>query len=243
MKQLTEVEKRLKNLSKKHTPGKWKPESYIGKYDSKYLFLNLKVPFVRKAQKEGYSFSNLSFDKQFRIWTDIWHKTKYFEVALSAAHFINQSPVEELYPHKRELVKWQRQVDNWALSDEMSNCYSRLLEFNQKEILPFFECWNNSNNPWEVRQSLVGLLFYSRFRRKVLSCSKILKFLKPHLEHPHYYVQKAVGWTLREAWNIYPDETMNFMKKHAKAIPPAGWTAATEKLSAAEKKQLQVLRK
>lgn len=243
MKELAEVEHRLRMLSKKNDPGKWKPESYIGKDVSKYLFLNLKVPFVRKAQREGYSFSHLSFNEQFKIWTQIWHETEYFEVALSAAHFINQSSVVDLYPHQKNLIKWQKQVDNWALSDEMSNCYSRLLEFNQKETLPFFEFWNKSKNPWEVRQSLVGLLFYSRFRSKTLSCSKILNFIKPHFDHPHYYVQKAVGWTLREAWNVYPGQVMNFMKQNAKKIPPAGWTAATEKLSSTEKKQLQTLRK
>tara|TARA_Y100000768_G_scaffold388224_1_gene382871 strand:- start:1472 stop:2215 length:744 start_codon:yes stop_codon:yes gene_type:complete len=241
--ELDEVEKRLKALSRIHKPGQWKPESYVGNNSSRYTFLNLRVPKIRKAMQEGYSFSNLSFDHQFKIWTYIWNQTEYFEVALSALHFVNKSPVEDLFKHYKKLLIWQNKVDNWGHSDELSNAYARLLEYQPKEIFPAFEKWNQSDNPWKVRQSLVGLFFYSRFRTKYISSRIVLKFIKPHLNHSHYYVQKAVGWTLRECWNVYPEVTFNFMKKNAKAIPPAGWTAATEKLNQKDKKELMTIRK
>ena len=243
MKELREVEERLKKLSKKKTPGQWKAESYIGKESSRFLFLDLKVPHIRNAQKEGYSFSEIPFKDELMIWTAIWNQTKYFEVALSATHFLNKVPAEVLNSHHKIIMTWQKKVDNWAHSDEMSNCYSRLLEFNKKEIMPYFEKWNKAKNPWDIRQSLVGLLFYSRFRKKVLPCKKILSFLTPHFSHSHYYVQKAIGWTLRECYNLYSKETLNYMKKYAKLIPPPGWTAATEKLSKRDKDALILLRK
>lgn len=243
MKELKEVETSLLKLGKKHKPGKWKPESYVGKNVSKFLFINLKVPFIRQDLKQGYSFSQQSFSEQWPIWNSIWKKTRYFEVALTAAHFVNSCSNDEIFSVKEELLNWQNRVDNWAHSDELSNCYSRLLEINQSQLLPQFKTWNTSTNPWEVRQSLVGLLFYSRFRNKCLPSSKILKFIKPHLEHPHYYVQKGVGWTLRECWNLYPETTFQFMTKNAQKIPPAAWTAATEKLSSQDKNILRKIRK
>ena len=237
-----EVEETLRKLSKKHRPGRWIPEDYIGAGESTYAFLNLKVPYIRKQQKDGYSFSSRSIEDQWKIWDYIWLHTSYFEAALSAAHFINARPISELYNKRKRLLRWQKRVDNWALSDELSQCYARLLEHDKSGMLPNFQAWNQSRNPWEKRQSMVGLLYYSRFRTKVLSCSKILGFIRPHLDDPHYYVQKAVGWSLRECWNIYPQQTMKFLKKHATEIPSGGWTAATEKLSKEDKNQLKILR-
>lgn len=242
MKEQREVEYQLKKLSKKHKPGRWNPESYIGAGMSKFTFLNLKVPHIRQNQKIGYSFANKPIQEQWKIWSYIWKNTSYFEVALSATHFVNSRSIDELYQNKKNLLQWQKRVDNWALSDELSNCYSRLLEFENSQILPKFEVWNRSANPWDKRQSMVGLLFYSRFRNKVLPCSKILSFVEPHLDDSHYYVQKAVGWTLRECWNVYPDKTMKFLQKHASKIPVGGWTAATEKLSKQAKDQLKLMR-
>ena len=242
MNEQQEVEHELLLLSKQHKPGRWIAEDYIGAGNSKFVFLNLKVPHIRQRQKDGYTFSSKSFEQQWKIWTYIWKNTSYFEVALSATHFINSRSIEELNKKRKQLLQWQKRVDNWALSDEMSNCYSRLLEHNKSDILPKFETWNTSKNPWERRQSMVGLLFYSRFRNKHLPCSKILSFIEPHLCDSHYYVQKAVGWTLRECWNVYPDQTMKFMKKHAAQIPTGGWTAATEKLSKKSKGELKQLR-
>ena len=239
---LNEVEFELLKLSKTYKPGRWIPEDYIGAGKSKFIFLNLKIPYIRQRQKAGYAFSNKPIEEQWKIWIYIWKNTPYFEVALSAAHFVNSRSIEELYENRKYLLKWQNRVDNWALSDELSNCYSRLLENNKSEILPNYEVWNNSKNPWERRQSMVGLLFYSRFRNKVLPCSEILNFIQPHLNDTHYYVQKAVGWALRECWNIYPKETMKFLRKFACQIPPAGWTAATEKLSRESKHELKMLR-
>lgn len=243
MKELREVTEKLRCLSRKHKPGKWKPESYIGKDKSRYKFLNLKVPHVRQAMKEGYSFSKRSFHDQYPIWQKIWFESDIFEVSLSALHFLNNANIDNLCSVRAEIIRWQSLVDNWAFSDDLSNCYSKLLEQDRKFMSPHFESWNKSSNPWDVRQSLVGLLFYSRFRSRVLSSSKILGFIRPHLSHEHYYVQKGVGWTLRESWNVYPIQTYKFMKQNAHKIPSAGWTAATEKLSMKDKAELSRLRK
>ena len=249
MKELQEVEEKLKKLSKKlskkHSPGRWKPESYIGAGESNFVFLNLKIPHVRKAAKDGYSFSGSSLEQRWKIWNYIWKNSKYFEVVLSAAHFANAQPQDELIKNIDIVMNWIDRVDNWALSDELSNLCAKILEADRKKALPLLEQWGRSNNPWKKRQSMVGLLYYSRFRnpRKVLPFKKIISHIEPHLNDDHYYVQKAVGWTIRECWNLYPEKTYRFLLKNAKQIAPAGWTAATEKLEIKDKTALLKIRK
>lgn len=243
MKELKEVENHLILLSQKLAPSRWQAESYIGAGQSDYQFLNLKVPHIRQAAKTEYSFRKSNINRQWQIWNHIWNKTSYFEAALSAAHFASSRPLPEIWQHQDKLIQWQRRVDNWALSDELSSLYSRLLEGHRQSMLPVLKTWNASPLPWERRQSLVSLLFYSRLRTKALPPAKILSFVKPLINDEHYYVQKAVGWTLRECWNLYPEPTFSFMLKHAGKIPPAGWTAATEKLNKKDKSKLMAKRK
>ena len=239
MEELKEVENKLRKLKKGSTSSKWKSESYIGSEYSFHSFLNLKVPDIRNLQKQGYSFCGKPIHQQWEIWDYIWVNSNYFEAALAAVHFASARPIEELYLRRTLLINWVKRVDNWALSDELSKIYSMLLEYNQQQILPVFEGWNCSSNPWEKRQSMVGLLFYSRLRKRALPCKKILKFVEPHLEDSHYYVQKAVGWTFRECWNLYPAEVYSYLLKNVDRISAAAWTAATEKLPLEDKAKLK----
>ena len=62
------------------------------------------------------------------------------------------------------------------------------------------------------------------------------------MDHEHYYVQKGVGWTLREIGNVYPDEALAFLEANIGQLSAAAFTAATEKLSPAKKNRIKKLR-
>ena len=62
--------------------------------------------------------------------------------------------------------------------------------------------------------------------------------IKPHLQAPEYYLQKAVGWTLRECYNVYPAETTDFITKNLSNIHSDAWYAASEKMPKALKNKL-----
>jgi 3-methyladenine DNA glycosylase AlkD len=242
-KYLNEVHAELKKLKGAKQPSKFLPESYIGSEYNYYKYYNIRVPKIRALRKKGFSFSDSQIDEQWKIWSYIWEKSEIFELSLMAIHFVNKRPVEELFAHKKNLVKWVKRIDNWALSDEFSNVMAKLYEYKPKEFHSVFEKWNKSSCPWERRASMVGLQYYSRLRKKHVPYKTIIKMVNPHLGDKHYYVQKAVGWTLRECWNVYPKETYEYLKKNAHLIPSGGWTAATEKLSKVDKSKLIKLRK
>ncbi|MEO0335092.1 MAG: DNA alkylation repair protein, partial [Pseudomonadota bacterium] len=216
------------------------PEFYIG---SEYKYYNIRVPKIRALGKQGFSFSDQTIQDQWRVWDYIWNHSDVFELSLIAIHFVNKRPVEELYEHRKKLLKWIQRIDNWALSDEYSNVMAKLNEYRPKEFRATFLKWGRSKNPWERRASMVGLHYYSQLRKKYVSYKFIINQVDPHLKDDHYYVQKAVGWTLRECWNVYPDQTYKYLTKNAHLIPPGGWTAATEKLSKSDKSRLTKLRK
>lgn len=240
---LHEVESRLLALKKKGKPSKWKAEDYVGGGMSALTYLDLKIPLVRLEFNKGFTFSVLPSREQWPIWDYIWKNSKIFEVMLLASYWAASRPFAETFSNHKIMLSWLARVDNWAHSDELSAHYARFLEHAPAKILPVFKKWNRSPLPWFKRQSLVGLLFYSRMRKQSPKANLILEFIEKHIEDEHYYVQKAVGWTLRECWNVYPDLTFAYLKKNADRIPSAAWTAATEKLKARDKNILLKIRR
>lgn len=241
---LKEVEERLLHLqASTHDPSPWKPEDYIGGGQSQWTYLNLKIPLVRKVFHEGFSFSQLSPKEQWAIWDYIWFHSNIFEVMLLSAYFAGRQPVGELHKNRAVFLSWANRIDNWAHSDELSSHYSKLVEHYPKVYLPVLNRWSASKNPWLKRQSVVAPLYYARLRRTYPPLEFLIQHIHRHMDDDHYYVQKGVGWALRECWNVYPHPTFEYLKANAHRIPPAGWTAATEKLPANKKALLTKLRK
>jgi len=240
---LEEVEFKLLQLNSTPKPEKWMHKNYIGARQSQLKFLDLKIPQVRLIFKNGFSFSTLSIPKQWAIWDSIWKNSLIFEVMLFPLMFVDTRPISEIDQHDKKILRWIKRIDNWAHSDGLSKYYAHLLEYNCTKYFPIINKWSNSKNPWEIRQSLVSLFYYSSLRKKYIPFNKIIKIIDKHLHHPHYYVQKGVGWTLRESFNVYPQKTFKYISQHAQLINPVAWVAATEKLSPQEKRKVTLLRK
>jgi 3-methyladenine DNA glycosylase AlkD len=164
-------------------------------------------------------------------------------MSVALAWFDDRKQMEILVDYWPMLKKWSAQIDNWAHSDTLSGIYSRVLEQSPELAYSTLQKWNQSKNPWLRRLSIVSLFYYSSQRKKVLPLRKVLSLVEPQLDYEHYYVQKGVGWTLREAGNVYPKETFSFLEKNIRRLSPAAFSAATEKLTKQQKDRLKALRK
>jgi 3-methyladenine DNA glycosylase AlkD len=216
-------------------------KKYIG---TQYDFIGLSSPRQRLVFQTGHDFGHLSLSEQLNIWNSIWLHSNSFEALSQCLYFVSKHLNEFNRPELWKVTKgWTGKIDNWAHSDGLSAIYSYLLEVNAKEVYTQFKIWNHSSNPWERRQSVVGLLEYSKKRNKILPVSKLLPLVKSLLTDENYFVQKGIGWTLREIGNVYPEETWDFLLKHSGVISAVAFSPAVEKLSVKRKEELKALRK
>jgi 3-methyladenine DNA glycosylase AlkD len=239
---LKEVEKIIKTA-----PSKWvsKDVVFLKKYiGTQYDIKGLSIPAVRSIYKTGFSFSKLNIEDQIEIWDYIWQNSNLHE-ALSLAIFFWEKNIDKLdITNSWNCIKnWTAKIDNWAHSDGLSGLYSDLLEAKPKTVLPQLKKWSKSKNPWERRQSVVGLVHYHRKRNNILPYSVLIPFVENLLGDKDYFVQKGVGWALREIGNAYNKETFAFLKKHYAEISGVAFSVAAEKLNNKEKEELKALRK
>lgn len=214
-----------------------------GYVNTKRTLLGLTVPEQRAVAKRGFSFTAFPQAEIDSIWHSLAMQTEIFEVFSQALFYYEKRRDLRDLTHWQLLKQWVKRVDNWAHSDGLSSLYAQWHERYPNEVYQQFEQWNASKNPWEVRASLVGLFYYANSREIYPSFSKALRMVNGAFHHQDVYVQKGVGWCLREMYNIYPEQTYAFLLKQAREISPTAWQAATEKLSKADKQRLKSLRK
>jgi 3-methyladenine DNA glycosylase AlkD len=194
--------------------------------------------------RRGFSFSKHDPDELAKIWDHVWWNSDCFEVmALALAWFYDPKQRSILKRNWPRLKEWSARIDNWAHSDSLSGIYSRIHEDSPRETYETFKEWNVSTNPWLRRLSIVSLFYYSSQREKYPSFPKVAALVKPQLDFDHYYVQKGVGWTLRETGNVYPELTIKFIERHINRISSHAFTAATEKMSPVHRERFKRLRK
>jgi 3-methyladenine DNA glycosylase AlkD len=239
---LKEVEKKLKlygRKPKKSAATAATPEIYNTGLEVWFLA----TPKQRELHKKGFSFSDEPHHIQKRIWKFIWDKSNVFEVKTQSLFYYqcrrSDTDFERYFIDLKMLVGG---IENWAHSDIYSDCLSRILEVNPQKVMPTLEKWNISTNPWKRRQSLVSLFYYQSGRKKLPSKTKVFKFLKNLLKDEHYYVQKGVGWTLREAIQAYPTETYVFVEKNLEVLSSIAFTTVMEKVPSHKKDKYKVKR-
>lgn len=239
-----EVEDTLHRLSLKND--KEKAEKL-----KKYIGTNLKVlGMVSKAQvdahKKGFSFYSEQKERTFLIYHEVYTQSSIFEAKNLAFIFLDKHHKHvPLQTQLKHLPQWVKQVDNWAHSDGLSKFISRLIEdkSTRQEMLSIIKKWNSSKNLWERRQSLVALYYYARTKKEHVSFELTQQLISPLLNDKEYFVQKAVGWTLRESYNVYPKQTFQFIEENIKNISPTAFTTCLEKMTEKQKLTLKLKRK
>ena len=110
-------------------------------------------------------------------------------------------------------------------------------------MLEILKKWNTSKNLWERRQSLVSLFYYARTKKEHVSFELTQQLVYPLLTDKEYYVQKAVGWTLRESYNVYPKQTFIFIEENIRNLTPVAFTTCLEKMTEKQKQTLKEKRR
>ena len=215
-------------------------------YQTNYKIYNVSREKLRLLEKKHYSFSDLPLSKQAKIWSYIFKNTPYMGVGHLAINYFKSFQKKkgiDLVQFWPLLKTWISKIENWAHGDMTASLYSQMLEEDFSKIYPELQKWASHKNPWKRRMAIISLFYYARCRKTYPPFKKAVALLIPQLEVDHYYVQKAVGWTLRELSQAYPKDTSRLMDKELYRISSIAFSASIEKLSKSRKDSLKMKRK
>lgn len=204
--------------------------------------LGIPFPALRKRVKAGFSFYQLPEDTVLAIWDRLWRTSPYGDVLFAALEYYAPLVRKRVTPSLWSVVRhWHLRVDNWCHSDGLSSLYSWVLASYPDAVYPQLVAWNRSDDQWLRRISLVSLIHYSGRNAVFFPLGRVLPLVTTCLLDEREYVQKAVGWVLREMDHVYPEAVREYIERHITAMSAVALRRATERRSPAVKAELLAL--
>ncbi len=209
---------------------------------TKLPVLGLRLPAIQHVEHTGFPFYDQEALEVLKTWDSIWSEANLHEAMYLPLFFYRRKLDLLDARHWRVMKRWIERVENWEHADALCALYSIFLERFSKLVEPTLRQWNRSKNPWKRRASVVSTIYYASKKRTPPSRQMVLSLIEPLLEDHDPYVQKGVGWQLREAYKLWPRETLKFLESHILDLPAITFSYATEKLSLTDKQRLKVIR-
>lgn len=132
--------------------------------------------------------------------------------------------------------KWlKKYVSNWGSCDDFcTHAFGNFL-LQHPEFLLRVRQWAKSKNRWQRRAAAVILIPGLRQGKFLTEVFKIVDIL---LKDEDDLVRKGYGWALKEASNVFPQETFSYVMKRRKQMPRVALRYAIEKMPVKWKKKV-----
>lgn len=181
-----------------------------------FLFYGLQTPMRRRLSTKYFKENRIGTAAELHkiikdAYGSSYREMHYFAIELLA---FNKS----LWTHKTiDLIEWMLITNSWWDSVDSLNSFvlsKYFLQFPElKEMIT--RKWNRSNNIWLQRSSILFQLLYKEKTDLVLMEEYILK----RIHEKEFFIQKAIGWALRQY--AYTDRkwVKEFVKKHPEISP------------------------
>lgn len=195
----------------------------------------------RKISKTDYQFLLKQFTKhldetaQASLWLEVYQQSPYRSLDSIVIDFFKSRSKKKSFDitaYGDQIYAMVPKIDCWMTGDMLANMTALLHELQPKKYAPQLLKWSKSQSPWLHRMSLLSLFYYSRCRGVQPGFDQSIQLVSRHLLSDHYYVQKSVGWTLRELHNVYPEQTRDYISEHLLKLSPHAFTTACEKIPA-----------
>lgn len=194
---------------------------------SDYVFYGITVPQLRAIAKEVAK--NISIYDAYNLFDELWNSGNHEE--MSFACFLLQN-----YKKDINLDMWKflmhgekpriEKAKSWDHIDDISSHLTGVIFLNNSNQLQHeIKNLSVSKNPWMRRLSIVSQ--YPSIKKGKIQLAILLAEKLVYDED--IYVQKGVGWMLREAGKKNPIQVQEFIKMH-RQMKPFALSYALEKM-------------
>ena len=178
----------------------------------RFTYFGVKKPTRALIQKEWFSIIPKDFTQENKreLVLELWQKEQR-EFQYVAIDYLAKWKDKELLLEDYEFIEFLLTNQSWwdsvdALASNFLGRYLRLIP-SQREIV--VKSWRKSENLWLRRSCLIFQLRYKSQTNFELLKSLILEFK----HEKEFFIQKAIGWSLREYAKTNPVSVRNFVEE------------------------------
>jgi 3-methyladenine DNA glycosylase AlkD len=158
-----------------------------------------------------------------RLWREpVW------DLKIVAARILARKAVEPDAKVWGFVIERLPDLDGWAIADNLADVGSRCLTHDPRR-LDDVEAWVESPHLWTRRAALVFTLSWMKENRDP---ERMLGWAARLAEDRQWFIQKAIGWQLRELSKRDPERVRRFLKEHGPKLTGVARREATKYLKA-----------
>jgi 3-methyladenine DNA glycosylase AlkD len=178
---------------------------------NQFLFLGIKTPLRRQLMKEFYEETGiLKMDFSVEFVKSAWNlKEREYQ---NAALDYGSKLLRKLEPGHLELL--QELITSkswWDTVDPLASSFVGTLASRYPELIPQIDQWAVDANMWLRR---TAILFQLKFKENTDE-ERLYTNIQFNAERKEFFIQKAMGWALREYSKTNPESVRVFIEKNS----------------------------
>lgn len=189
-----------------------------------------------KADRRYLGLRNPQIDALTKTWrtqidtptrvalSDALWQTDIYEARLAAAKLLTQARIRpDDTPAWDLIASWTPDFDSWAIADHACMAGQKRLAADPTR-LDLVETWVTSDHMWTRRAALVSTLPWTKQNHpkpaELAARDRILGWAATLVPDPQWFIQKAIGWWLRELSKHDAPRTTAFINAHGTDMKP-----------------------
>ncbi|WP_368344106.1 DNA alkylation repair protein [Pelagovum sp. HNIBRBA483] len=184
-------------------------------------YLGLSTPQIDALTKEWRAAVDLP--TRLALADGLWQSDIY-EARVAAAKLLIQARIRPEDTAAWELIcSWVPDFDSWAIADHASMAGQRRLLADPTRIATLRD-WTTSDHLWTRRAVLVMTLPWTKMPHPkpadLAIREVVLSWAASYVPDRRWFIQKAIGWWLRDLSPRDPDRVRAFLTEHGDAMKP-----------------------
>jgi 3-methyladenine DNA glycosylase AlkD len=209
----------IEQLSAVTRPGKAAEMAAYHKADRPYL--GVANPDINDAAKRWRA--DLTLEQRLALAAGLW-ASNIHEARVAAAKLLAQARIRpDDGPAWDLIASWVPDLDAWAIADHVAGAGAKRLVWDPAR-LDRVEGWTTSPHLWTRRLALVMTLPWTKQNHpkpaELAARERVLSWAASYVADPEWFIQKAVGWWLRELSKHDADRVQTFLSDHGDAMKP-----------------------
>ena len=152
----------------------------------------------------------------------LW-RTDIFEARLAAAKLLTQARIRPDDAAWQLIASWTPEFDSWAIADHACMAGQKRLVADPAR-LDEVEGWISSDHMWTRRAALVSTLPWTKQNhpkaQELLARDRVLSWCASLKTDHAWFIQKAIGWWLRELSKHDAPRVTDFIAAHGAEMKP-----------------------
>ena len=181
-------------------------------------YLGVSVPQITDLAN-GWRESR-SVEERVALADALW-QTDIHEARIAAAKLLVQARLRPDEAAWALITSWVPEFDAWAIADHACDAGQRRLLADPSRI-ELVESWTRSDHMWSRRAALVITLPWAKMNflkaPDLEIRERVLGWAASYVEDRDWFIQKAVGWWLRDLSKHDADRVRAFLASHGEAM-------------------------